>query len=105
MSQGEYGLSEEARRGLEAIARKHGFTLKKLTEPGKFKSLCAARKECYRYLWDERGWSTTQIARLFNRDHTTVVWFLNNKGQRAARLERGRQRYALIKAAGERRTA
>lgn len=61
--------------GLDRIAHKHGFTVLRLREKGKFQTLVNARKECYAYLRD-RGWSLPSIGRFFNRDHTTVMWSL-----------------------------
>ena len=93
-------MMPETRLALEAIAQRHGFTLDALKGPTKFRSACAARRECYRYLADERDWSHAQIARLFNRDRTCVTLALDKNEHRPARLEQMRERYFKIKAAG-----
>lgn len=105
MSQASYGMNEETRRGLNAIARKHGVDLEALRGKGKFRILCDARRECYTYLWHERGWSTPQIGGYFNRDHTTICWWLDNQGTLEAKRERCRRRAQTEKLLGARRVA
>lgn len=77
----------------KAIAEKHGFTLEQLQSNGKFARQVAARWECYRKLRD-MGWTTPQIGRLFNRDHSTVVWALKPDEERA---EENRRRSAKLR--------
>jgi chromosomal replication initiation ATPase DnaA len=105
MSQALYGMNEETRQHLTAIARKHGVTLEALRAKGKFKVLCDARRECYTYLHQERGWSTPQIGGFFNRDHTTVCWWLDNQGSLERKRERARRAKQTEKLLGARRVA
>ncbi len=101
MSKWDRGMTPETRAALNAIAKRHGFTLERLQAPGRFKALCIARADCYRYL-AEKDWSTPAIGGLFNRDHTTVLWWLDPQRTEAKR-ERCKARYhAKIKAVGER---
>lgn len=92
-------MNLETRHELEAIAARHGFTLAALQSKGRFRKQCVARQECYEFLWMKRGWSTPQIGRLFNRDHSTIVWFLDNQGtleRKRARCRKRQSEYAKI---------
>lgn len=95
-------MNADTRKELESIARRHDTRLVELFSKLTFRKLCEARRECYRFLHRERGWSTTQIGRLFNRDHSTIVWALDNRGTVEAKKARRKERYRRIKAAGER---
>lgn len=57
---------------IEAIAKAHCFTLDDILGPRKFKPLVAVRRKCIVVL-REKGHTTTEIGRIMNRDHTTVV--------------------------------
>jgi chromosomal replication initiation ATPase DnaA len=57
---------------IEAIAKAHCFTLEDILGPRKFKPLVAVRRKCIVVL-REKGHTTTEIGRIMNRDHTTVV--------------------------------
>lgn len=106
MSQQPYGMTEDTRVALEAIAAGYGFTLDRLRAKGKFGRLCAARYECYRFLHQHRKWSTPQIGKLFNRDHTTVCAALDYQGTASKKRARCLARYHSLKAAdGARRSA
>lgn len=79
MSQSLYGLSPETRAELEAIAGEYGHTLEILQRVKcNFKTVSAARRQCYAYLRYVREWSTPQIGALFNRDHSTIVVAMKN---------------------------
>jgi hypothetical protein len=54
------------------IAAKHNATVEEVTSRMRQAHIQAARKECYELLI-ERGWSAAEIARLFERDHTTIL--------------------------------
>ena len=57
---------------IEAIAKAHCFTLEDILGPRKFKPLVAVRRKCIVVL-REKGHTTTEIGRIMNRDHTTIV--------------------------------
>lgn len=101
MSKWKRGLTPENRAALNEIAKRHGFTLERLQAPGRFKALCVARAECYRYL-AALEWSTPAIGGLFNRDHSTVVWWLDPGRLENRRAKMKATHHAKIKAAGER---
>ena len=69
---------------LELIAQKHSVPLAALREKGRSKLLVAARKDCYRYLRDQREWSLPQIGKYFNRDHSTIIHSLRSDEDREA---------------------
>lgn len=56
---------------IEAIAKAHCFTLEDILGPRKFKPLVAVRRKCIVML-REKGYSTTEIGRILNRDHSTI---------------------------------
>ena len=57
---------------IEAIAKAHCFTLEDILGPRKFKHLVAVRRKCIVVL-RQKGHTTTEIGRIMNRDHTTIV--------------------------------
>ena len=57
---------------VEAIAKAHCFTLEDILGPRKFKPLVAVRRKCAVML-REKGHTTTEIGRIMNRDHSTIV--------------------------------
>lgn len=59
-------------RQIEAIAKAHCFTLEDILGPRKFRLLVAVRRKCIVVL-REKGHTTTEIGRIMNRDHTTIV--------------------------------
>lgn len=93
-------MMPETRAALEAIAAEHGLTLDQLISPNKFRRYVAARRECYRYLHEVRGWSTPQIGKLFRRNHSTIVVALDSHG-RAEERRAAKREYARVRAAGE----
>lgn len=58
------------------IAQQHDYTLEEILGKSRLKRLVAVRRLCILMLRD-RGHSTTEIGRLMNRCHTTVVHALN----------------------------
>ena len=56
---------------IEAIAKEHCFTVEDILGPRKFKHLVAVRRKCIVML-REKGYSTTEIGRIMNRDHSTI---------------------------------
>ena len=67
MTQREQNLAE-----IDAIAKLHGYTVEDILSKRKPKPLVAARRECVVKMRG-KGYSTTQIGRIMNRDHSTIV--------------------------------
>lgn len=57
---------------IESIAKAHCFTLEDILGPRKFRPLVAVRRKCAVML-REKGHTTTEIGRIMNRDHSTIV--------------------------------
>ena len=56
---------------IEAIAKETCFTVEDILGPRKFKHLVTVRRKCIVML-REKGYSTTEIGRIMNRDHSTI---------------------------------
>ena len=56
---------------IAAIAEAHCFTLEDILGKRKFKHLVAVRRKCIVML-REKGYSTTEIGRIMQRDHSTI---------------------------------
>ena len=54
------------------IAETYGFTVDDMIGKRKYKMLMVARRECVAML-RAKGYSTTEIGRIMNRDHSTIV--------------------------------
>lgn len=63
---------EQRQLRIAKICERHGITLEELTGRSRLKRICNVRKEVYTMLRDERV-SYPVIAKMFGRDHTTVV--------------------------------
>ena len=61
------------------VAKLHDVEPEEITGPSRMRHLCEARREIMRQL-RAKGWSTTRIGRLLNRDHSTVVDGLRRAG-------------------------
>lgn len=92
---------ERIERRLTAIARAHGLTVPQMKSKSRFREFVAARREAYRYLHEEEGWSTPQIGRYFGRDHSTVLWAIDHSG-RVERTKDEKRAYAREYAARRR---
>lgn len=57
---------------MDTIASKHGYTVHDILGKSKLKALVAVRRKCVVMLRN-RGYSTTEIGRIMNRDHSTIV--------------------------------
>ena len=57
---------------IDAIAELYGYTLEDILGKSKLKELVAVRRKCVVWL-REKGYSTTEIGRIMNRDHSTIV--------------------------------
>lgn len=61
---------------IEAIAELYDFTLLDILGKSKTKMLVAVRRKCVVMLRD-KGYSTTEIGRIMQRDHSTIVHALS----------------------------
>ena len=62
-------------RNLDAIAeiaQAHLYTVEDIIGPRRFKHLVTVRRKCIWMLRD-KGYSTTEIGRIMNRDHSSIV--------------------------------
>lgn len=57
---------------IQAIAQEHKFTVDDILGKRRFKPLVKVRRKCVVML-REKGYSTTEIGRIMNRDHSTIV--------------------------------
>lgn len=64
---------------LAAIAAANRLTLTELRGKVRSMALNKARRECYRYLHNDRGWSYRRIGLLFNRDWSTVRFSIHGE--------------------------
>jgi chromosomal replication initiation ATPase DnaA len=56
---------------IDAIAKVYGYTVEDILGKSKLKALVAVRRQCVNML-HEKGYSTTEIGRIMNRDHSTI---------------------------------
>ena len=70
---------------IDAIAELYGYTLEDILGKSKLKALVAVRRKCVVWLRG-KGYSTTEIGRIMNRDHSTIVHSLQ-KVAAAAEME------------------
>lgn len=57
---------------IDHVASEYGHDRNDVLGPRKFKVLIEIRSHCIK-LFREQGYSTTEIGRIMNRDHTTIV--------------------------------
>lgn len=86
-----------ARAVMEMVASTHGVTVEAMIARTRLPHLDRARTEAYAAL-DERGFSRSQIARMFQRDRSAVTYALNRRvenaiQQKAHDIEDFRQNY------------
>ena len=67
---------EKIHAAIDVIAQPHGYTVEDILGKSRFKHLVSVRRLCILML-RERGYSTPEIGRLMNRDHSTIVHALN----------------------------
>ena len=56
---------------IEAIAKVYGYTVDDILGKRRLKALVSVRRQCVNML-HEKGYSTTEIGRIMNRDHSTI---------------------------------
>ena len=61
-------------RIISRIASVHGLTLAQVIEQDKRHSTAGPRHQVWLDVCLELGWTTTQVGRRLNRDHTTIVY-------------------------------
>jgi chromosomal replication initiation ATPase DnaA len=86
----------ETRAELEAICGTHGLTLADVKTKKRFKAFVAARRECYAHLL-AKGWSTVQVGRWFERDHSSVVSAMRTPERQARHAALRREYHQLRK--------
>jgi chromosomal replication initiation ATPase DnaA len=57
---------------ISEIAEEHGYTLEDILGPSRLMHLVTVRRKCVLML-REKGYSTTEIGRIMNRNHTTIL--------------------------------
>jgi chromosomal replication initiation ATPase DnaA len=67
---------------IDAIAQEHGYTVEDILGKSRLKRLVYVRRLCVLML-REKGYSTTEIGRVLNRDHSTIVQALKCMQQSA----------------------
>ena len=65
---------------LADVAEAHGLTVAQVVGERRTQRFVRARVEVINRIDRELGWSTSRIAQLLNRDHTTVVHHLDRRG-------------------------
>lgn len=63
---------------IDAIAQNHGYTAEDILGKARHKRLVAVRRICILMLRTQ-GYSTTEIGRIMNRDHSTICHALNKE--------------------------
>lgn len=67
---------EKNLKDIENLAEGYGYTAADMLGKSRFKRVVAVRRLCILML-REKGYSTTEIGRVMNRDHSTIVHALN----------------------------
>lgn len=62
------------KRIIREVAQAHRVTVDDITGPRRFRNYVAARREAMQRIRSELGFSFPRIGRLFNRDHTAVLY-------------------------------
>lgn len=61
-------------RIISRIANTHGLTLEEVTQHSKHHKTVGARHQVWLDVCLELDWTTSQIARRLNRDHSTIIY-------------------------------
>lgn len=67
---------------LEAICARYGLTLEQLRSPDKRHATMQARYDAWLDISLELDWSTSQMGRRLNRDHSTIIYGRQRAAQR-----------------------
>ncbi len=71
-----------ARTIIKAVGMKHGYSVKELLGNSRTKLIAEARQEAYYLVRYHTKLSLPQIAQMFNRDHSTVLYGIKRHGER-----------------------
>lgn len=63
-----------AKQIIAEVAAAHDVTTAELLGPRRFKHLSEARREAMIRIREELGYSFPRIGRIFDRDHTSIIW-------------------------------
>lgn len=63
-------------KAIDTIAQQYGYTVEDMLGKSRLKRVVAVRRLCILMLRG-KGYSTTEIGRIMNRDHSTIVHALN----------------------------
>ncbi len=78
-----FGPKTPAREIISRIGVVHGYSLAEIIGPGLEKPLVQARYDAIKAVADHRPeLSTTQLGRIFNRDHASIIHALKKRGGR-----------------------
>lgn len=80
-------VSPESRAIICAVARKHGVLLADVMHGNLTRKVTTARQEAYAEVKRQRNLTLHQVARLFGKDHTTVLYGIRAHQARLAYLE------------------
>lgn len=67
---------EKNLKDIENIAQGYGYTVADILGPKRRRHLVSVRNLCV-FMLRDKGYSTTEIGRIMNRDHSTIVHALN----------------------------
>ena len=67
---------EKNLKDIEHLAEGYGYTVEDILGPSRLKHLVSVRNRCV-FMLRDKGYSTTEIGRIMNRDHSTIVHALN----------------------------
>ena len=70
-------VSDAARQYISSILMANKMGWKELVYPNRSTDMVRLRAQIYVFL-NDRGWSLSQIGKLFNRDHSTVLYSIRN---------------------------
>lgn len=73
----EVTATSPSREIVAAMAALNGLTLADILGPCRKRHICAVRQEAMRFIHETKGLSSTQLGRVFKRDHTTVLHALS----------------------------
>jgi chromosomal replication initiation ATPase DnaA len=67
---------EKNLKDIEHLAEGYGYTVADILGPKRRRHLVSVRNRCV-FMLRDKGYSTTEIGRIMNRDHSTIVHALN----------------------------
>lgn len=67
-------MTPAAKTIIRDVAREHGVSFDDILGPSRNRNVVRPRREAMHRIRQELGYSYPKIGRLFNRDHSTVLW-------------------------------